>query len=148
MAARAISSSSAVSSPSHRAKGAVSRKKEPYTGEPKYAAIFRALQGQRARLIRGAEAVVEQRPGLATFPDMNDQATAEADQNFALRIKDRERKLLKKIDEALERLSARTYGICEGCGEVIPLKRLRARPVTTFCIDCKTRQEQEEHSRG
>jgi len=148
MAARALRSSSAVSSPSHRAKGAASRKKQPYTGEPKYAAIFHALQRQRAALIQGAEAVVEQRPGLATFPDMNDQATAEADQNFALRIKDRERKLIKKIDEALERLSARTYGICEGCGEEIPLKRLKARPVTTFCIDCKTQQEQEEHSRG
>lgn len=99
-------------------------------------------------MLQGAEAVVEQRPGLATFPDMNDQATAEADQNFALRIKDRERKLIKKIDEALERLSTKTYGICEGCGEEIPLKRLKARPVTTFCIACKTQQEQEEHSRG
>jgi len=148
MAARAIRSSSAVSSPSHRAKGTTSGKKPPYTGEPKYALIFRALQRQRAALIRGAEAVVEQRPGLATFPDMNDQATAEADQNFALRIKDRERKLIKKIDEALDRLSTRTYGICEGCGEEIPVKRLKARPVTTFCIACKTRQEQEEHSRG
>ncbi len=148
MAARAQGSSSAVSSPSHRANKAPSRKKPPYTGEPKYAVIFRALQRQRAGLIQGAEAVVEQRPGLATFPDMNDQATAEADQNFALRIKDRERKLIKKIDEALERLSTRTYGICEGCGEEIPLKRLKARPVTTFCIACKTQQEQEEHARG
>ena len=125
-----------------------SRKNQPFTGEPKYAAIFRALQRQRAGLLQGAEAVVEQRPGLATFPDMNDQATAEADQNFALRIKDRERKLIKKIDEALDRLSTRTYGICEGCGEEIPLKRLKARPVTTLCIACKTQQEQEEHSRG
>jgi DnaK suppressor protein len=136
-------------SPSARsAKRNSSKKKQPYTGEPKYATIFRALQRQRAGLIQGAEAVVEQRPGLATFPDMNDQATAEADQNFALRIKDRERKLIKKIDEALDRLSTRTYGMCEGCGEDIPLKRLKARPVTTFCIACKTHQEQEEHSRG
>jgi DnaK suppressor protein len=148
MAARAQGSSSAVSSPSRPAKGAVSRKQQPYTGDPKYATIFRALQRQRAGLLQGAEAVLDQRPGLATFPDMNDQATAEADQNFALRIKDRERKLIKKIDEALERLSTRTYGICEGCGEEIPLKRLKARPVTAFCIACKTRQEQEEHSRG
>ena len=130
------------------AKRAPSKKKQPYTGEPKYLSIFDALQRQRAGLIQGAEAVVEQRPGLATFPDMNDQATAEADQNFALRIKDRERKLIKKIDEALDRLAMRTYGICEGCGEEIPLKRLKARPVTTFCIECKTQQEQEEHSRG
>ena len=148
MAARAHSSPSAVSSPSRQAKRASSRKKQPYTGEPKYVAIFRALQRQQAGLIQGAEAVVEQRPGLAAFPDMNDQATAEADQNFALRIKDRERKLIKKIDEALERLLTRTYGICEGCEEEIPLKRLKARPVTTLCIECKTRQEQEENARG
>jgi RNA polymerase-binding transcription factor len=130
------------------AKRTSSKKKQPYAGEPRYATIFHALQRQRAGLIQGAEAVVEQRPGLAAFPDMNDQATAEADQNFALRIKDRERKLIKKIDEALDRLATRTYGICEGCGEEIPLKRLKARPVTTFCIACKTQQEQEEHSRG
>ena len=148
MAARAHGSSPVVSSPSRQAKRVPALKKQPYTGEPRYAAIFRALQRQRTGLLQGAEAVVEQRPGLATFPDMNDQATAEADQNFALRIKDRERKLIKKIDEALDRLSTRTYGICEGCGEEIPLKRLKARPVTTFCIDCKTQQEQEEHSRG
>jgi DnaK suppressor protein len=129
-------------------KRTASKKKQPYAGEPRYAAIFHALQRQRTGLIQGAEAVVEQRPGLAAFPDMNDQATAEADQNFALRIKDRERKLIKKIDEALDRLATRTYGICEGCGEEIPLKRLKARPVTTFCIACKTQQEQEEHSRG
>lgn len=129
------------------AKRTTSGTRQPYTGEPKYASIFRALQRQRAGLIQGAEAVLDQRPGLAAFPDMNDQATAEADQTFALRIKDRERKLIKKIDEALERLSARTYGICDGCGQEIPLKRLKARPVTTFCIECKTKQEQEENAR-
>jgi len=129
------------------AKRRASDTRRPYTGEPKYASIFRALQRQRAGLLREAAAVLDQRPGLATFPDLNDQATAEADQAVALRIKDRERKLIKKIDEALERLSTRTYGICDGCGEEIPLKRLKARPVTTFCIECKTRQEQEENAR-
>ena len=148
MAVRAQGSPSAVSTPSRQAKEATSRKKQSYTGEPKYAPIFRALHRQRAGLIQGAEAVLDQRPGLSTFPDMNDQATAEADQNFALRIKDRERKLIKKIDEALDRLMTRTYGICEDCGEEIPLKRLKARPVTTLCIECKTRQEQEENARG
>lgn len=148
MSPRAQGSTQTVPRPSRPAKQTAARKKQPYAGEPKYASIFLALQRQRVGLIQGAEAVVEQRPGLATFPDMNDQATAEADQNFALRIKDRERKLIKKIDEALDRLATRTYGICEGCEEEIPLKRLKARPVTTFCIECKTRQEQEEHSRG
>ncbi len=148
MGSHARGSSSIVPPPSRPAKRTAAHKKQPYTGESKYASIFRALQRQRTGLLQGAEAVLDQRPGLATFPDMNDQATAEADQNFALRIKDRERKLIKKIDEALERLATRTYGICEGCGEEIPLKRLKARPVTTFCIACKTQQEQEEHVRG
>ncbi|MES4784528.1 MAG: hypothetical protein C4294_00360 [Nitrospiraceae bacterium] len=69
------------------------------------------------------------------------------DQNFELRLKEREQKLLKKIDEALERLAANTYGICESCGQEIPYKRLKARPVTTLCIECKTQQELEEKIR-
>ena len=88
------------------------------------------------------------RPGLEAFPDVSDQATAEVDQNFSMRIRDRERKLLKKIDEALERIRTKTYGICERCEGDIPYKRLKARPVTTLCIQCKTIQEQEERARG
>ena len=120
MGARLQKSTPTMSAPARSAQRVASKKKSPYAGEPKYSTIFHALQRQRTGLIQGAEAVVEQRPGLATFPDMNDQATAEADQNFALRIKDRERKLIKKIDEALDRLMTRTYGICENCGEEIP----------------------------
>ena len=87
------------------------------------------------------------RPELAAFPDQSDQATAEVDQNFSLRLKEREQKLLKKIDEALDRMETNTYGICERCGQEIPYKRLKARPVTTLCIECKTLQEQEERIR-
>ena len=145
---RTRKSSLPAAAPSRAVKQTASKKKRPYAGDPKYALIFRALHRQRTELLHGAEAVVEQRPGLDTFPDMNDQATAEADQNFALRIKDRERKLIKKIDDALDRMATRTYGICEGCGENIPLKRLKARPVTTFCIECKTRQEKAEQAGG
>ena len=87
------------------------------------------------------------RPELEAFPDQSDQATAEVDQNFSLRLKEREQKLLKKIDEALDRMETNTYGICERCGQEIPYKRLKARPVTTLCIDCKTLQEQEERIR-
>jgi DnaK suppressor protein len=96
-------------------------------------------------LLREAEALLDQRHEVVSYPDMSDQAWAEADQAITWRIKDREHNLIKKIDEALERLSAGTYGICEVCGEEIPLKRLEARPVTTLCIECKTRQEQKEH---
>lgn len=76
------------------------------------------------------------------FPDPTDRASWESNRNFLLRIRDRERKLIMKIKEALERIEDGTFGICERCGEEISEKRLEVRPVTTFCIKCK--QEQEE----
>jgi len=82
------------------------------------------------------------------FPDPTDRAAMEADRNFTLRIRDRERKLIGKIREALERIEDGTYGICESCGEEITLKRLKARPVTTHCIDCKTQEEAKEKALG
>jgi DnaK suppressor protein len=113
----------------------------------KYADIHRDLQRQRADLLEEAGVVLTHRPELEPFPDLSDQATAEVDQNFTIRLKEREQKLLKKIDEALSRMASRTYGICERCGKEIPYKRLKARPVTTLCIECKTEQEQEERMR-
>jgi len=82
-----------------------------------------------------------------SFPDPTDQATMEADRNFDLRIKDRERRLIKKVDQALGRIKAGTFGICESCGGSVSIKRLQARLVTTLCIDCKTAQEVEERTR-
>lgn len=81
-------------------------------------------------------------------PDPNDRATLESGRSFELRIRDRERRLLSKIDEAIARIDDSTYGVCEDCGEEIGLKRLEARPVTTLCIDCKTIQETREKSVG
>ncbi|OGQ94706.1 MAG: RNA polymerase-binding protein DksA [Deltaproteobacteria bacterium RIFOXYD12_FULL_57_12] len=78
------------------------------------------------------------------YPDPTDRATAESNRNFELRIRDRERKLLVKIKEALERIENGTYGVCERCEEEIGTKRLEARPVTTLCVHCKTAQEQHE----
>lgn len=82
------------------------------------------------------------------IPDPNDRATIESGRSFELRIRDRERKLLSKIEEALVRIEEGEFGVCEGCGEEIGLKRLEARPVTTLCIDCKTLQETKEKSKG
>ena len=82
------------------------------------------------------------------FPDPTDRASLEADRNFMLRIRDRESKLIKKIKKALERIEEGTFGICEGCGEDISIKRLKARPVTTQCIDCKTKEEALEKALG
>ncbi|MBC7338230.1 MAG: RNA polymerase-binding protein DksA, partial [Clostridia bacterium] len=82
------------------------------------------------------------------IPDPNDRATMESDRSFELRIRGRERKLMEKVDEALARIEDGTYGICAGCGEDIAVKRLQARPVAKFCIDCKTKQEQKEKEQG
>ncbi len=83
-----------------------------------------------------------------TFPDPTDRATLESDRNFMLRIRDRERKLIIKIREALQRIEDGTFGICEACGDDIGIERLTARPVTTLCIDCKRKQEASERARG
>ncbi|OIQ00948.1 MAG: RNA polymerase-binding protein DksA [Zetaproteobacteria bacterium CG2_30_59_37] len=83
----------------------------------------------------------------ASFPDPTDQATMESDRDFDLRIRDRERRLIRKIDQAMGRIKDGTFGICDSCGGDISSKRLQARPVTTLCIDCKTAQEIEERTR-
>src|SRR3989338_6049723 len=78
------------------------------------------------------------------FPDTTDRASAESDRNFLLRIRERERFLIIKIREALERLEKGEFGICESCGGKISKERLKARPVTTLCIQCKTDAESQE----
>ena len=82
------------------------------------------------------------------FPDPTDRASLESDRNFTLRIRDRERRLIVKIKSALDRLDNGTFGICEECGEDISDKRLKARPVTTLCINCKKKQENQERVKG
>lgn len=85
-----------------------------------------------------------------SFPDPTDRASHETDRNFTLRVKDRERKLVSKIKEALKRIDDEDeeYGVCEICGEDISEKRLEVRPVTTSCIECKTEEEEEEKKAG
>ena len=82
------------------------------------------------------------------FPDPTDRASLESERNFMLRIRDRENKLIKKIRKALNRIETGTFGVCEECGENISIKRLKARPVTTQCIDCKTKEEASEKALG
>jgi DnaK suppressor protein len=126
-----------------RSPVAVKRGSKAASASGKYSAIRRERQ---AILDETGEGLTK-REGPEAFPDVSDQASAEVDQNFSMRIKEREQKLLKKIDEALDRLSKNIYGICERCEEEIPYQRLKARPVTTLCIACKTLQEQEEKIR-
>lgn len=82
------------------------------------------------------------------FPDPTDRASLESDRNFMLRIRDRESKLIKKIKKALGRIETGTFGVCEACGEDISIERLKARPVTTQCIECKTKEEAFEKALG
>jgi RNA polymerase-binding transcription factor len=103
------------------------------------------LQSQIDSLLREADkTVLEMTDEKTNFPDPTDRASLESDRNFELRIRDRERKLIMKIHEALERINEGEFGICESCGEKIGEDRLKARPVTTLCIDCKTEQERQE----
>ena len=103
------------------------------------------LTKRREGLVAEAsQTIVEMSDDEETFPDPTDRASLETDRNFLLRIRDRERKLILKIDEALERIEDSTFGICELCGDDISEERLKARPVTTLCIDCKTDSEEKE----
>ena len=128
-------------------KSIAGREKGAKPNGVKYPDILRDLEGQRTAILAEAGVVLTTPTGLEIFPDVSDQASAEADQHFSFRIRERERKLLKKVDEALNRFATQTYGICERCNGDIPYKRLKARPVTTLCIECKTSQEEEEKSR-
>lgn len=82
------------------------------------------------------------------FADPTDRASHEAERSFELRIRDREHKLIKKIRDALERIENGTFGRCETCEEEISIERLKARPVTTQCIECKKREEDMEKALG
>jgi DnaK suppressor protein len=84
----------------------------------------------------------------SNFPDPTDRATQESDFSLELRTRDRERKLIKKIDESIAMLDAGDYGYCEACGVEIGIKRLEARPTASQCIDCKTLDEIREKQMG
>lgn len=110
---------------------------------------FRAeLLAKKEEIFREAGKTMEEIGQTSNVPDPNDRATLESGRNFELRIRDRERKLVNKIDEALLRIEEGTFGVCAGCGQLIGIKRLEARPVTTLCIDCKTAEENMEKSVG
>jgi RNA polymerase-binding transcription factor len=108
--------------------------------------FFRELLNERLKTIleEAGKTVKGMTNDRDSFPDPTDRANLETDRNFLLRIRDRERKLIGKIKEALARIDDGTFGICEECGEEISEERLKARPVTTLCIDCKTKAEEEE----
>ncbi len=103
------------------------------------------LEGWKAELSHDIDKTVHNMQDEVTmFADPNDRASQESDMALELRNRDRERKLIKKIDSTLRNIEADDYGYCEGCGIEIGLKRLEARPTATQCIDCKTLDEMRE----
>lgn len=103
------------------------------------------LLNWKKQLMEDMERTVHHMQDEATnFPDPNDRATQEEGFAIELRTRDRELKLIRKIDESLKKIDSGEYGYCEGCGIEIGLRRLEARPTATKCIDCKTLDEQRE----
>jgi DnaK suppressor protein len=118
--------------------------------KPEKLELFRVMLIQKiAELLEDAgKTVSEMTVSKENYPDPNDRASLESDRNFELRIRDRERKLIAKMQEAIRRIDDGTFGICNDCGGPISEKRLLARPVTTQCIECKTKQEKIEKLQG
>ena len=109
--------------------------------------LFRKLlEGRKRDILQEAERAVGamNHESEEACADPTDRAALESDRNFLLRMRDRERKLLSKISEAFARIEDGSYGRCEECGAEIGIERLKARPVTTLCIACKSAQEARE----
>ncbi|HDD43932.1 MAG TPA: RNA polymerase-binding protein DksA [Candidatus Desulfofervidus auxilii] len=104
------------------------------------------LLKQREELLQHARQTMDSlsAEGEEVPADLADRASLETERNFLLRIRDRERKLIAKIDEALKKIENGTYGICELCGREIEEERLKARPVASYCIECKRKLEAME----
>jgi DnaK suppressor protein len=123
----------------------VPKKGEDYMSARQRAHFKEMLGALREELSADIERTVHQMQDDQTvFADPNDRASQESDMALELRNRDRERKLIKKIDETIGRIDAEDYGYCESCGAEIGLKRLEARPTATLCIDCKTLDEMRE----
>ena len=118
---------------------------EEYMSEKQLAHFREILGSLKGELVDDIERTVHTMQDEATvFADPNDRASQESDIALELRNRDRERKLIKKIDEAIGRIEDGEYGYCDSCGVEIGLKRLEARPTATMCIDCKTLEEMRE----
>lgn len=125
------------------------RPNEEYMNEGQLAHFARILLARKQALMEEVDRTVSHmKDEAANFPDPNDRASQEEEFSLELRARDRERKLIKKIEETLERIKARDYGYCDACGIEIGIRRLEARPTATLCIDCKTLDEIKERQVG
>ena len=122
---------------------------EEYMNEAQLVHFQKILNNWKAELMGEVDRTVHHmQDEAANFPDPNDRATQESEFSLELRTRDRERKLIKKIDEALGDIDSDNYGFCESCGIEIGIRRLEARPTATLCIDCKTLDEIREKQMG
>lgn len=118
---------------------------EEYMNEKQLAHLEKILLAWRTSLMEEVDRTVTHlKDEAANYPDPSDRASQEEEFSIELRTRDRERKLIKKIEDALERLREDDFGYCEACGIEIGMKRLEARPTATLCIDCKTLSELKE----
>jgi len=121
------------------------KKGEEYMNEAQSAHFKDILVAWKKELMEEVDRTVHHmQDEAANFPDPNDRATQESEFTMELRARDRERKLIKKIEESIKNLDAGDYGFCEQCGIEIGIRRLEARPTATLCIDCKTLAEIKE----
>ncbi len=125
------------------------KKGEAYMTEKQQAHFRKILLDWKAELSQDIDTTIHSMQDEATvFADPNDRATQESDMALELRNRDRERKLIKKIDETMGKIDSGDYGYCESCGVEIGLERLQARPTASLCIDCKTLEEIREKQMG
>lgn len=127
----------------------VEKNDEEYMNAEQIAHFSAILKNWKKELMREVDrTVVHMQDDAANFPDPNDRATQESEFSLELRTRDRERRLIKKIDDALKDIDSGDYGYCETCGIEIGIRRLEARPTATLCIDCKTLDEIREKQMG
>ena len=127
----------------------VEKEGEEYMNEAQLQHFTNILNNWKSELMQEVDRTVHHmQDDAANFPDPNDRATQESEFSLELRTRDRERKLIKKIDESLKNIEAGDYGFCETCGVEIGIRRLEARPTATLCIDCKTLDEIRERQMG
>lgn len=121
------------------------KKGEEYMSDRQQDHFRKILNFWRQQLMEEVDRTVHHmQDEAANFPDPSDRATQEEEFSLELRARDRERKLIKKIESTLQRLDNHDYGYCDACGEEIGVRRLEARPTATLCIDCKTLEEIRE----
>lgn len=120
---------------------------EPYMGDEQRKHFRKLLTLRKSALLQGGNDAILNLQGTEILPDVSDQATREEEVAYKLRERDRERKLIDKIDKAIQRIDNKKYGLCEECGIEIGIKRLEARPTAELCIDCKSLDEVREKQR-